>query len=285
LVYISIHAEKNPLKNTEISCASSYGKAKCEIGWKWNPQPLTDYDLWYPVSGKGVMSIDGETIPIQKGRCFLVRPGDQPLAVQDLNDRLIVIFIHFNITDLRTQSSFNPDLLPERYADIDQTYEFESQLNRILYLFNHNLIWKDDEFDCIMKQLIMQMYRIQLQEKKEHALSPKQIQLISKVMDYIQQEGGRRISHKQLGETFQITAQYLSVLFKKYKGISLKEYITEVRLERAMHLLTETNMNISQVAEVLEYSNIYFFSRQFKQRYGYPPSHFQYKGNHTKPHL
>jgi transcriptional regulator GlxA family with amidase domain len=45
----------------------------------------------------------------------------------------------------------------------------------------------------------------------------------------------------------------------------------QVRLERARTLLEETSMPIGQIAHALGYEEVFLFSRQFKQQYGYSP--------------
>ncbi len=42
--------------------------------------------------------------------------------------------------------------------------------------------------------------------------------------------------------------------------------------ERARQLISETEMKLSQIAEVLGHGDVYFFSRQYKQIFGKPPS-------------
>jgi AraC-like DNA-binding protein len=54
-------------------------------------------------------------------------------------------------------------------------------------------------------------------------------------------------------------------------GTSLRSYGLDLRLERAHHLLVETSMTITEIARALGYSDLFLFSRQFRQRYGQPP--------------
>ena len=261
-----------------------FGKARCETGWNWRPKPLPDFDLWYVVSGKGEMLLHNEVYDLRKGSCMLVRPGDQPRAEQKVDDRLTVIFIHFRIEDMGTGSLLDDSRLPPRYTQIEDTYDFEELLNRILQVLNREDLYREEEFDCLMKQIFFRLYRARAEEKNRETVTPRQRRIVSRVSELIREEGGRRISHDWLAAQVGLSPQYLGILFKKCLGISMKEYITQVRLERAMHLLTETSMNVSQVAAALGYSNVFLFSKQFKQKFGEPPSKFLMKALPPKPH-
>jgi transcriptional regulator GlxA family with amidase domain len=43
------------------------------------------------------------------------------------------------------------------------------------------------------------------------------------------------------------------------------------RIQRAATLLSESSLTISQIADAMGYRDVYFFSRQFKQKMGQSP--------------
>jgi AraC-like DNA-binding protein len=275
--------EAFPLLDANFGQSGNAGKARCEPGWQWRPQqPLQDYDLWYAVSGKGTMEIQGESYPIYKGCCFLVRPGDLPNAVQDPDDRLTVIFNHFTISHPISNEPFDPSMLPERQTIVSDPLFMEILLNRMLQINESGGMWQQTEYNLLMKQIMLHLYRWQHEAKSSSTSKHKQV--IARVIGYIREDAGRRMSHQEIADHVQLSAEYLSSLFKKYTGTSIKQYITVVRLERALHLLMETPMNVSQVAEALGYDNIYFFSKQFKDYYGAPPSHYKWSTEPSRAH-
>ncbi len=66
-----------------------------------------------------------------------------------------------------------------------------------------------------------------------------------------------------------------SQLYRKFKALtntSVDKYIRKYRIHQAMHLLKTTDFNISQVALEVGISNPTYFSRIFKEEFGYSPS-------------
>lgn len=270
--------------NFSIIDANNSGKALCEIGWNWRTALLQDYDLWYAVAGKGTMRINGILYSIQKGACFLVHPGDLPEADQDPENRLTVVFIHFRLE--KDQTPYTEELLPERVIYLEEVYEFEQLLNQVLETKFKRDEWTTQEFDCLMKQLLMKLYRSrkQSQELNSSKVSKKQRQVVSQVMRRIQDDNGRSRPYEELAQLVGLTPGYLTKIFKQCTGISVKEYITQIRLQRAQYLLSQTSMNVSQVSDSLGYSSIFLFSKQFKQHYGLPPSSFKFEGVQPTSH-
>jgi len=68
---------------------------------------------------------------------------------------------------------------------------------------------------------------------------------------------------------------HLKSLFKKNTGFSIMDYYTHLKLERAKILIDEGNMSISDIADMLGYSSIHYFSRVFKTKTGMTPTEYK----------
>ena len=77
---------------------------------------------------------------------------------------------------------------------------------------------------------------------------------------------------------------YLSALFRKATTVSLSYYYRVKRLETARLLLAENKKSISQVAELMNYSSIYAFSKSFREHYNVSPRKYlhQFTSNAIK---
>jgi len=75
-----------------------------------------------------------------------------------------------------------------------------------------------------------------------------------------------------LAKEFGTNTNKLMQVFKKNFGKSIFDYIAELRMEHARHLLSERNLMVVEVARTVGYKNPNHFSTAFKRRFGYIPS-------------
>jgi AraC-like DNA-binding protein len=68
---------------------------------------------------------------------------------------------------------------------------------------------------------------------------------------------------------------HFSRIFKIVTQQSPRDFLLEVRLSRARHLLAETSLAVGEIAERLDYADLFFFSRQFKAKSGLSPLQYR----------
>lgn len=66
-------------------------------------------------------------------------------------------------------------------------------------------------------------------------------------------------------------------VFKSNYGISPLKYVTELRMTRAKCLLRDTHQPVSEIAHILGFYNLGYFSKIFKKSTGYTPREFRRK--------
>ncbi len=74
-----------------------------------------------------------------------------------------------------------------------------------------------------------------------------------------------------LAKTVNISTRQLERLFRRYLKSTPKKYYTDMRLQRAQHLLLQTNMSVTQVGLACGFNTASHFSRLFRARYGMSP--------------
>lgn len=72
-----------------------------------------------------------------------------------------------------------------------------------------------------------------------------------------------------------INQTYLRAMFKKEMHMTINDYITRYRLEKAKEYLTEGFYRLSDIAEMVGYSDSSYFSKSFKKHYGISPSQYE----------
>ena len=68
---------------------------------------------------------------------------------------------------------------------------------------------------------------------------------------------------------------YISHIFKEKTGMTVMEYITRLKIEKACKLLKENSMSIGEIAQFLGYESSQSFSKMFKNNIGVSPSEYK----------
>lgn len=76
----------------------------------------------------------------------------------------------------------------------------------------------------------------------------------------------------RLARRLHLSPAHLSRRFAAHAGAPLSAFVIAARLERARHLLRESDLPVKAVAERCGYASLHFFSRQFRQRHGRGPA-------------
>ena len=98
---------------------------------------------------------------------------------------------------------------------------------------------------------------------------------LEKAIDYINKNYTSDIALDDLAEIAGLTPQYFSKVFKEYTQNTVVNYITDLRMEKSVRMLNETDMSIKDIAEEVGYRNPQYFIRVFKKKFHLSP--MQYK--------
>lgn len=79
-------------------------------------------------------------------------------------------------------------------------------------------------------------------------------------------------SLSEVAAVFGYNYSYLSALFRRTTGTTLRDYHRTARWRVARLLVQENRTKITEIAEMLGYSSVYVFSRAYRARFGVPPS-------------
>lgn len=78
---------------------------------------------------------------------------------------------------------------------------------------------------------------------------------------------------------------YLANLFSEVKGITIEKFYLTHKIERVKELIVYDELNLSEIAYKMHYSNVAHLSNQFKKYTGLTPSHFKMLKNKRRQTL
>jgi AraC family transcriptional regulator of arabinose operon len=98
------------------------------------------------------------------------------------------------------------------------------------------------------------------------------------VKRYIESNFEQTIPLEKMAAMANLSVSQFSAQFNLHVGLSPISYLKQVRLQRAMHLLQDRNLNVEQIAAQIGINDPFYFSRQFKNQFGYSPTHYRNNG-------
>ena len=94
------------------------------------------------------------------------------------------------------------------------------------------------------------------------------------LINYMEQNITKTVTLKELMEYSGTNRTAIENIFRENLGKGAVEYFLILKIELAKKYLREDNYNITQISEILGYSSIHYFSRQFKKITGMTPTEY-----------
>jgi two-component system response regulator YesN len=103
-------------------------------------------------------------------------------------------------------------------------------------------------------------------------------EVVQRITEIIEDNYGREdFSLQDVAEEVNISVPYLSKLFRREMGYTFVDYLTNLRIRKAIELLHDDQMKMYEIAERVGYATQHYFSNVFKRKIGISP--IDYKKN------
>lgn len=96
-----------------------------------------------------------------------------------------------------------------------------------------------------------------------------------KSVEFIHKNYDKNITVKELADMEGLSASHYFSVFKKNMGVAPLQYLTQQRINSACVHLQNNNYSISQIAEMVGYSDVGYFIRIFKKTVGVTPNRYR----------
>lgn len=100
-------------------------------------------------------------------------------------------------------------------------------------------------------------------------------EIIRKVKNIVHEDLSQDLTVANLAAKLYVTPNYLSRLFKKITGEGCNEYIVRKRIEKAKSLLETTTLKTGEIATIVGYHDMNYFSLAFKKHTGQSPTKYR----------
>lgn len=132
---------------------------------------------------------------------------------------------------------------------------------------------------CLLQETIIRLLQSQFTgEKSERPVTDArqhyQDELLEKILSYIDETIYEPVTIAEICQKFSLSRSSLQILFKENLDQPPKKYINELKLEKSRQMICENRYTISEIALMLGFNSIHYFSRAFTQKYGMAPSEY-----------
>lgn len=188
---------------------------------------------------------DSSPIDTIQDHIYEINPSSRTLLIQIMNEAHLTYSNHFD----------------------NQNYE---KLNRIT---KASIPFASEQ----MIQVYLELFLILLVREADISKSTQQINeedLFYNIFTYMQENIYNKLTIEDICADNFIGRSLLQKLFKDYTSCGTIHYFNNMKINKAKQLIRETDLNLSQIADKLNYNSVHYFSRQFKSITGMAPSKY-----------
>lgn len=98
---------------------------------------------------------------------------------------------------------------------------------------------------------------------------------VNMIKEYIAEHIGEHMTVGGIARTVNLSPVYCGTLFVKNEGMTIHEFINNMRVNIAKDLLVDDSRPISEIATVIGYNDVFHFSKIFKRITGMTPSEYR----------
>lgn len=221
-------------------------------------------EIHYVFEGTTSVWCEGKLTEIKAGECLVINSNELHEGIGGESKHLCIIIspsvmgtvnvIYNNVIADKSLNELAEKLLFE-YTNPDKSSNIAimGYVNLIIAHLNRNHVFK--EYD-----------------KAGYSAYSRKTATLNKVVTYLDENFYQEISLQDVAKLANVNKSYLCNIFHEYTGKTIKEYINELRVEKAKGLLLNTDMPITEISYVCGFNDSNYFARKFRQITGLTPS-------------
>ncbi len=241
-------------------------------------------EIIYVLDGEISISVNGNRYSGKKGDIFVVNNGEIHEILSGYNGAAYDAFVF----DLKSMLFAAEDLAQKKFLEPVNSGEVLFK-NKILdnckmrEILEHIKDINENHtysYTLMTKALILQFIAMlfddkQYCEEKINSAKENKYALQKKIITYIRENLSSRITLDETARRFNMSSKYFCRFFKNNFHKTLVEYITSVRMEKALELLSDTDMSVTDIALECGFSNMSYFAQTFRTSVGISPREYR----------
>lgn len=272
------------------------GKFKRDVSVQFSVDDVHPLKYLYSVKGPIIHSFANDEVihKIPAHKCAIVASEKHNGHILSFNagDDIYLVSLeidrfHFNTTlSCEIQELIKP--LNKLFTDVKANHkfyhegyyslEFQSLLDTLSEVKDKNLTRRlaleSKALNIFVNQVLLFEDDL-LGENMCNILRRNELDRIKDIVNYINVNINQKLTIPQLVNKFSMNANKIQQGFKYLFNKTINEYIASLRLDRAAFLLKNSDSSISEIAYDVGISNLSYFSKVFKERFGISPGNYR----------
>ena len=270
----SHYAVDKELSYTIRGTAKLLNIASAKYGGDWHSVPHTHnhVELFYIIGGKGQFLINDQLYPVNTNHLVIINPNVIHTEVSLNAQPLEYIVLGVDGIELSISGTSNGQFC---ILDHFESLDMASCLRNILREMEMKQPGYEDVCQAFMEILIIRLMRstgLSLPSETSAVSTNRQCAAVRRYIDLHFKEA---LTLEQLAEEGHMNKFYLSHAFKREYGVSPINYMISRRIEESKYLLAETDLSMSQIAQLLGFSSLSYFSQVFHRTQNISPKEYR----------
>ncbi len=233
-----------------------------------------DYTVWNIVQGSLVIEMNHKKMTASKGDILFFHPGDTYTAYSD-GDGCNFLVTFFTYDDGNGRDPLKLYNSAGVYSGA-QIRELSDALCQTFFHSCHNPTAVPLQMYAQFLSFLSALFPYFGTQCAFHEQPGKAPMLkIHELLAWIDARIEQNIPVSELAAFMGMSEKYFIQFFHTHTGYSPKQYMIRRRMEHAASLLADSALTISQIAQMLHFSDSYAFSKAFKKYYGESPGAFR----------
>lgn len=126
-----------------------------------------------------------------------------------------------------------------------------------------------------MTEKVVEMTKLLISIINTYIIGNRNNPIINQICMYVINNIERKINMSSISEALFLSKNYIGDVFKEETGMTVGQYITMVKIQRAKHLILNDMLKNYEVAQRLGYNDVEYFGKTFKKITGLSPAEFR----------
>ena len=233
-------------------------------------------EVVYMLEGRMTVTFENKKVTIQPEEFIIINSGTIH-AVTSQKNRALVLQIPSTVFEkyVRNIESFyfTVDMHPQNESEITKLNIIKRMFHDMYEAYNIQPEGYLLRFNSLLYEMLFTLihsYSYKLAEK-QISKNNKYLSILKEITTFLNICHNEHITIYQIADKFGYNPDYLSRFFKKYMGLTIIDYLYEIRINYVYQDLIQTDFNINEIFENHGCSNYKVAMKFFKRRYECTP--------------